>query len=75
MKSRDPNHEWRRWFPTRFSEAPDDRWTGYHDPVTGVRLPYTRPINHEGHYHPESNGFDARCDHCQSLRNLGGRER
>jgi hypothetical protein len=68
--------EWLSWRPTPVFREPDDRWTGYHDPVTGSRLPYTKPIEVRGHYHPEAlGGFDSRCGHCVYLRSLGNRER
>jgi hypothetical protein len=68
--------EWLSWRPTPSFREPDDRWTGYHDLVTGVRLPYVKPIEIKGHYHPEApGGFDGRCDHCVYLRSLGNRDR
>jgi hypothetical protein len=55
-----------------FSPEPDDRWTGYHDPATGVRLPYNPPKREPDHYHPE--GVKALCGACIQAR-MGARER
>lgn len=57
-------HDWR---PTPSFKQPDDRWTGYHDPVTGIKLPYNRPTVIKGHYHPGT-GYDDRCGACIDLR-------
>jgi hypothetical protein len=54
------------------SRPVDDRWSGYHDPVTGIRLPYNPPKRESNHYHPE--GVNALCGACIQAR-MGSRER
>lgn len=64
------------WSPMPDFREPDDRWTGYHDPVTGVRLPYNRPKPRPPHTHPDApGGFDSRCGLCVHLRSLRSRDR
>lgn len=67
------NPDWDNWRPVPSFKEFDDRWTGYHDPCTGVRLPYNPPIREVSHYHPET-GFDDRCGACVEGRRLA-RER
>jgi hypothetical protein len=66
------------WRPRPDFRIADDRWTGYHDPVTGTRLPYNAPRQPPAHHHPGApGGFDSRCPHCiyQRSRTQGDRER
>jgi hypothetical protein len=55
------------WHPVPSFKQYDDRWTGYHDPVTGVRLPYNPPKPLPPHDHGE-NRFDDRCGLCERGR-------